>query len=319
MPRYIRNTAILAKIEVTEGVDSVPTGALNALLVSDVSINPLNAQNVDRDLIRPFFGGSEQLVGTAYKEVTFTVELAGSGTASVPPAWGALVVACGFIESGAAGFRQFAPDTPANQKSCTIYYFDDGVRHVLLGAKGTFRLVAGVGERPTLAFTFLGKDGGETAVANPALTLTAWRAPQVITDTNSGDVRTGGAYATGAVTGGTAFTSRGLELDLGNTVTFTPLLGGDFIDVTARTVTGTLQLDLTAAQEVTFMGTVKANTTTTLSLEHGTVAGNIVGVHLAAAQLINPSKQELNGRRMIGFDVRSVPVAGNDDLIIYTK
>jgi hypothetical protein len=36
-------------------------------------------------------------------------------------------------------------------------------------------------------------------------------------------------------------------------------------------------------------------------------------------QLINPTKADANGRRLIGFDTRSVPVAGNDDLIIYSK
>ena len=318
MPRYIRNTAILAKVEVTEGVDSVPTGAANALLVSDVTINPLNASNVSRDLVRSYFGGSEQLVGTAYVEVTMTVELAGSGTAATPPAWGALVQACGFAQTIAA-FVGYAPAAPSAQVSTTIYYYDDGVLHKLLGARGTFTVAAGVGERPALTFTFLGKDGGVTAVANPATTLTAWRQPQVVTDTNSGDLTMGGTYATGAITGGTVYTSRGLSLDLGNAVSFTPLLGGEFVDITGREVTGAVQLDLTPAQEVTFMAAVKANTLQTMSLQHGVGAGNIVGLHMAATQLINPSKQEINGRRLIGFDVRSVPAVGNDDLIIYTK
>ena len=65
MPRYARNALILAKVETTAGVDAVPTGAANALLVANLTINPLKANNVSRDLIRPFFGGSEQLVGTA--------------------------------------------------------------------------------------------------------------------------------------------------------------------------------------------------------------------------------------------------------------
>jgi hypothetical protein len=318
MPRYIRNTALLAKIETTEGVDSVPTGAANAMLISDVTVNPLNAQNVSRDLIRPYFGGSEQLVGTAYVELSFTVELAGSGTAATPAAWGALVRACGFVET-ATTFVAYTPATPAAQASCTIHYHDDGLRHVLLGAKGSFRVGLGVGERPTLQFTFLGRDGGVSAIANPTTTLTAWRQPAVVTDTNSGDVTLGGAYAAGAVTGGTAYTSRGLALDLGNDVQFTPLLGGEYIDVTAREVTGQVQFDLTPAQEVTFMGSVKANTLQTMSLQHGSAAGSTVLVHMAAAQLINPSKQDINGRRLIGFDVRGVPVAGNDDLIIVTK
>ena len=318
MPRYIRNTALLAKIETTEGVDSVPTGAANAMLISDVTVNPLNAQNVSRDLIRPYFGGSEQLVGTAYVELSFTVELAGSGTAATPAAWGALVRACGFSEA-VSTFVAYTPATPAAQASCTIHYHDDGLRHVLLGAKGSFRVGLGVGERPTLQFTFLGRDGGVSAISNPATTLTAWRTPAVVTDANSGDVILGGAYAAGAVTGGTAYTSRGLALDLGNDVQFTPLLGGEFIDVTAREVTGQAQFDLTAAQEVTFMNSVKANTLQTMSLQHGSAAGATVGVHMAAVQMINPSKQDLNGRRLIGFDLRAVPVAGNDDLIIYTR
>ena len=79
--RYHRNTAILAKIEATYGTDATPTEAANALLVSNVSINPLNAQNVSRDLIRPFLGGSEQLVGAANIELSFDVELAGAGAA----------------------------------------------------------------------------------------------------------------------------------------------------------------------------------------------------------------------------------------------
>lgn len=318
MPRYIRNTAILAKIETTEGTDAVPTGAANALLVSDMTITPLNAQNVDRALVRPYFGASEQLVGTASVEVQFTVELAGSGTAATAPAWGALLRACGFAET-VSTFVAYAPDTPANQKSLTIYWYDDGVLHKLLGAKGNVTLGMGVGERPTMQFTFTGKDGGVSAVANPATTLTAWKAPLVITDTNSGDVKLGGTYAAGAVTGGTSYTSRGLSINLGNQVQFTPLLGAEPVDITGREVTGSLQLDLTAAQEVTFFGSVKANTLQAISLEHGSVAGAIVGVHMAAAQLINPSKQDVNGRRLIGFDLRSVPSAGNDDLIIYSK
>lgn len=319
MARYIRNTAILAKVETTEGTDAVPTGAANALLVSDVSINPLNAQNVSRDLIRAYFGGSEQLVGTAYKEVGFTVELAGSGTAATAPAWGALLQACGFAETVGASWVGYAPAAPSAQKSATIYYYDDGVLHKLLGAKGTFTVSATVGGRPTLAFNFIGIDGGDTAVSNPATTLTAWKRPLVITDANSGDITLGGTYASGAITGGTAYPSRGLELNLGNAVNFTPMLGGEYVDITAREVTGSAQFDLSPAQEVTFMGNVKSNTTQAISLQHGTAAGAIVGLYMAAVQLINPSKQEVNGRRLIGFDLRAVPVAGNDDIVIYSK
>jgi hypothetical protein len=61
--RYIRNTAILAKIESTYGTDSTPTEGANAILISNCQHQPAERANVDRDLVRPYMGASEQLVG----------------------------------------------------------------------------------------------------------------------------------------------------------------------------------------------------------------------------------------------------------------
>lgn len=320
MARYTRDSAILAKIETTEGTDAVPTGSANALLVSDQSIDPLVANNVSRDLVRNYFGASEMLVGTAYVMVEFTVELQGSGTAATAPAWGALLRACGMAETGLVTFAAYAPDVPSAQKSATIYYYDSGVVHKLLGAKGTVSEGGmSVSGRPTLKFRFLGVDGGVTAVAVASTTLTAWKTPAVITTANSGDVTLGGTYSAGAITGGTVYTTRGLTFDLGNQVQHTPLLGVEGIDITGREVVGKVEFDLTAAQEVTFLGIVKANTLQSMSLVHGANTGYIVGVSFAGVQLYNYKKSEVNGRRLIAYDFRSVPVAGNDDITIWTK
>lgn len=320
--RYIRNTTILAKIEATYKTDPTPTGAANAILVSNVSINPLAAQNVSRDLIRPWLGGSEQLVGTAYKEVSFDVEVAGSGTAGTAPAYGALLRACGMAEAITAVTRvDYTPISTAFE-SATIYYYDDGVLHKLLGARGDFEIATGLlSERPVFRFRFLAIDGGDTAAAPSGVSYSSFQKPLVITDTNTGDVTLGCTYATGALSGGTTYTSRGIpSIRLGNSVSHTPLLGGEEIDITQREVTGSVELDLTAAQEVSLMSTVKANTTQGLGIVHGTAAGNTVLLHMPNVQLINPSKAEINGRRLIGYELRAVPGAsGNDDLRICVK
>ena len=112
MPRYARNALILAKVETTAGVDAAPTGAANALLVANLTINPLKANNVSRDLVRPFFGGSEQLVGTATVEVSFDVELAASGTAGTAPAWGPLLLGCAFACQRVDAVPREAHDQP---------------------------------------------------------------------------------------------------------------------------------------------------------------------------------------------------------------
>lgn len=314
MPRYIRNTVILAKVETTAGTDAIPTGVADAVLVSDMSITPLDANNVDRNLVRGYFGGSEQLVATANVKCSFTVELAGSGAAATAPQWGDLLLGCAMAEALLSTPSRVEYTTiSANLKTLTIYYYDDGVLHKLLGCVGNPKLKAKVGERPTLSFDFVGLDGGISA-ASATATLTAWKTPPTMAKANVTDITLGCTYATGALAGGTVYSSTGLELDLGNSVKFIPLLSSETVDITDRNVSGSIELDLTAANEVSFMATVKANTTQGLGFVIGTTTGNKIIIHAPAMQLINPKKVDKDGRRLIGYDLRMIPVSGNDEL-----
>ena len=320
MPRYIRNTVILAKVESPVGTDATPIGSADAVLVSDLTINPLNAQNVDRSLVREFFGASEQLVGPATVRCSFTVELAGSGSAATAPQWGDLLLACAMAESALTTPNrvEYLPISTA-LKSVSIYWFDDGVRHKLLGAMGNVRIEARVGDRPKLVFDFVGVDGGVAAATPSGVSYTAWRTPVAMTDTNVVDVTIGSTYSAGAISGGTVYASTGLDIDLGNSVQFVPTLNYENVDITDRAVTGSVQLDLTAANEVTFMTNVKANTLQSLALTIGTAAGNNIILHLPSVQMINPTKTEINGRRMLSYQLRVLPSAGNDEVRIVTQ
>lgn len=316
MSRLSRKTVILAKIEATYGTDPVPVGTTDAILISNQSINPLNAQNVDRALVRDYLGGSEQLVGTVFVDCSFDVELQSSGAAGTTPAWGPLLRACGFAETVTAATRvEYNPISTAFE-SATLYYYDDGALHKLLGARGSFKLGMGIGNRPLISFKFIGIDGGITAAANPAQTLTAWKTPAVITSANTGSLLLGCTYATGVLSAGTAYNSKGIDIDSGITVNHIPMLGSESVDLTARVVTGKISLDLTAALEVSLMTAVKANTVQSIGQTHGSVAGSKIIVFSPSVQLINPKKEDQNGRRLIGFDTRHIPLAGNDELRI---
>ena len=324
MPRYTRNSIVLAKIETTAGTDAAPTVGANAVLISNLTVNPLNANNLPRDLIKPFFGGSEHLVGSSFVELEFEVEYQHSGTAGTVAAWDALLQSCGF----AAGSVLATPARVEHNlisdystwKTLTLYYYDDGVLHKALGAKGTVSLALGIGTRPTMKFKFTALDGGITAVTPGAPTLTGYKLPLAITDTNTGALTLGCTYATGALSSGTEYVSAGIELDLGNQVKFTDLLGtaalpGQSVDVTDRETVGKVMFDLTAANEVSFMTTVKAASTQSMGLVHGTTAGLKLLLFCPAVQLINPRKEDKDGRRMIGYDLRILPSAsGNDEI-----
>lgn len=316
MSRYVKNTLIAAKLETIYGTDAAPTGAANAILISDQTITPLDAQNIDRDLTRGSFGASEQLVGPASIKLSYSVELAGSGTAATAPAWGALLQACACSE-GLLSTPSRVEYMPASTglKSLTQYYYDDGVLHKLLGSMGDCTLSAKVGERPLLKFDFTGLDGG-LAVATDTGNYSAWKKPVAVTRINVIDISLGGTYAAGILTGGTPYSSTGLELKFGNAVAYTPLLSSETVDITDRDSAGSIELDLTPAQEVALMALVKSNTSQSLSMTVGTASGNKILIFGANVQLLNPKKVEKNGKRLIGFDLRFVPTttgSGNDE------
>lgn len=316
MPRKTRLTAVLAKIETVYGTDAVPTGAADALLIS----NPTHSytyNNAPRDNIKAFLGNDEELVGTRYATCGFDVELSGSGTAGTAPAWGKLLRACAMAETVSAGNRVEYNPISAAFESLTIYYHRDGVLHKALGCMGTAEFKLEEGAIPKISFSFTGIDGGPAAVANPTQVLTAWRTPLVVTTANSASVKLGATYAAGALSGGTDFCSRGLMLDLGNEVQYSSMLGPcTGVDIPNRASKGSMQLDLDAAAEVAAYAAISANTLTSVGLVHGTVAGARVLVFAPAVQRINPTQADFNGRIQIGMDLRVLPLVGNDELRI---
>lgn len=321
--RLIRNTAILLKPEVTYGTDPVPTGAADALVVSNLSINPLNATQVDRDIIRSYLGAGELLLGSRYVEMGFDLELTGAGTVASAPAWGNSLRACAMAETVTATFRVDYTPVSSAMGSCTIYWHDDGLVHKALGVRGNPQFKMGINQRPVISYKFIGLYQTPTAVANPSTTLTAWKQPQLITEANTLDLTFGGTHATGTaplITAGTPYPSQGIEIDLGNKVDFNALLGGETVDITERKATAKCTLDLTAAQEATMYAAAEAGTLQSVGLSHGTVANQKVLVWLPNVQITNVQKAEANGKRLVALDLRCLPTAtGNDEVRIVTS
>lgn len=84
-----KSKTLLIKPEgATYGVDPVPTGAANAILATDVQLQPMEGEDVSRNLELPWMAAQSTKNVALRAVLTFTVELAGSGTAGTPPAWG---------------------------------------------------------------------------------------------------------------------------------------------------------------------------------------------------------------------------------------
>lgn len=316
--RFIKKTILLAKVETTPGTDAVPTGAANAVQIINATITPIEAKMVNLNVFTPYFGGSIDLVATTYSKISFDVLVGGAGAAATAPPWGQLLLGCGMAETTGLTAPARVEYTPITDlmKTLTLYYYDDGILHKILGSVGTCKLSAKSGDAPKFTFEFLGADGIPAAATNAVGVYTAWKIPPTITKANVTDIQLGCAYAAGALTGGTPYNSSGLTLDWANTTAFSALLTVEQGVLGDRNIKGTTELDLTAAQEATQYANIKANVQTGMGFVIGKTSGNQIMIHMPGMQFTNGKKVDYQGQRLIGFDFGLNPVAGNDELRI---
>lgn len=309
-----RKQLILAKIETTYGTDSVPVVGTNAILISDLSINPSQSEYVNRDLIRPYLGSSQQLPTAIRSEVSFSVELAGSGAAGTAPKWGPLIRACGFSETVSAGVDVKYDPISATFPSLTIYAFRDGMRHIMRGARGTFNIAMNNRERPLINFTFTGLYSTPTDTAPGTPDYTGFQVARPFNNQNSS------AFTLQTYTGA-ALSS--INIDVGNQVEYRSFIGtgGESILITNREVTGQVVIESTSIAEKDYWTNVRDAITDNFTITHGTTAGNQVVISAPAVQLTEPQYADIQGISTTQFNARLTPSAttGNDEIRLTVK
>lgn len=308
MSLLMRKRTILAKIEATYGTDPVPTGAANAILVKNLTVTPIEANLLPRDLIRPYLGNFQNIVAAAYSKVNFEIELAGSGTAGTVPAYGALLRACGMSETISAGVSVTYAPISAAFESDTIYINVDGVLHKMLGARGTFSLSMASQAIPTIKFSFTGLYGAAADAASPTVTLTAWQSPLAVNNVNTIGLTLQGY-------GGLVMSD--LSIDIANAVTFRSLVGGtESVVLTDRKPAGSITFEAMSIATKDWWTAAKTAALGAFSITHGTVAGSKVTIAAPQVQITKPTYQDKDGIAMLQSSLVIVPSAGNDDVTL---
>jgi len=311
MPLLTRKRLILLESESTYGTDPTPTGA-DAVLVRDLNITPLQSDVVSRDLVRPYLGASEQLLANTRVECTFSVELAGSGTAGTAPRYGKALLACGMSETIVATTSVTYAPVSASFGSCTIYYNIDGVLHKVTGARGTFTINGAVGEIPTIDFTFTGIYNTPTDTALPSVTY--------------GDQATPVVFKNGNTTGFELLSYAGclqsVSFDIGNALVYRELVGcTKQVLLTDRASTGSVTLEaVTMATKNYFTAALTDGTLGNLLFQHGQTAGNIIDFASTRVDIGDVSYSDQDGIHMLNIPYTCVPsTAGNDEFsLVYT-
>jgi len=311
MALLLRKRLILVETESTYGTDPTPDGA-DAVLVRDLNITPQQSDTVSRDLIRPYLGASEILLANTRVECTFSVELAGSGTAGTAPQYGKALQACGLSETVVAATSVTYAPVSSNFDSVTIHYNIDGVRHKVTGARGTFTLNANVGEIPTIDFTFTGIYNAPDDSALPTATYANQATPLIFKNGNT-DTFSLLSYS-GCL--------QSVNMDLGNSIVYRELIGCDKeVLITDRSTSGTVVVEAPAiAQKDYFAAALTDGTLGNLTFQHGTAAGNIVDFSSTRVDIGDVSYSDQDGIAMLNMPYTAIPsTAGNDEFsLIYT-
>lgn len=388
--RYSRNAAILIKKETTEQTDAVPTGGANAYKVRNLSISPIEGQEVDLAYIRGYFGGNESIRVSSYATCEFEIDFSGfaGGAAGTAAPWADALLGCGFAEtlmaSALTGTAQATGSTTTitlaagasavddyyngmwltttaganhpysgmiidyngtsklatlhkaaggvfgatsaysiaaatvyqpltnSAPSVSIYYFLDGVRHILLGARGTVSFDLSAGGIPTMKFMFTGVDGTITDQSMPTTVTTAFASPSPLLTAN-----VTGYMAGKEMIGGTAgIQVEKYSLDMQNDVSFRQVLGASGVIFSGRNPTGAATIEATTQTFKDWFADIKNLTKGPTFVRNGNAAGNYCTLFMPYAQLTGGKFADASGIVTQDFGLKAVPVTGNDEVRI---
>lgn len=306
MPLSTRKRLILAKIETTYGTDSLTatTGA-EALLVRNLDVTPLNAETVSRDLVKSYYGNSEQLLSKTSSTISFEVELAGSGTAGTAPKYDPVLQACALAPSSGAGTVTYDP-VSASIKSCTIYINVDGVLHKFIGCRGTMSMNCSLGQIPTLKFDLTSIYNEPTDLAAVTPTYDKQATPLIFKQGNT----TAFTFFTTST-----FCLSSFEFNLANETTYRELVNcNKEVVITDRKPAGSVMIEAPLTATKNFFNLATTDTTGGLTFLHGTTAGNRVTFTSSRVDITAPTYSDMDGIVMMSIPFVAIPTtAGNNE------
>jgi len=306
-PLKWKSKVLLAKPEVTYGTDPTPTGLANAILATNVTLQPMDGEDVSRDLERPYLGAQEMIPAALRSVLTFSTELAGSGTAGDPPGWGVLARGCAMAETISAGASVTYSPITAAMESIAIWFWIENTKHVLLGARGTAEITLDAQGIPRIQWTFTGLWTQPVESVAVAPTLTGFKEPLIGSTANTPTFTVNGV----------SLVLRGYKFTLGNDVQHRLLIGREVIVIVDKAEQ--LVCNVEAVPLTTFnpFALATSRTQVAVNLVHGTAAGNIATIAMPTCQVKRLTGYEQN-QNILEWPLALTPLpsAGNDQFSI---
>jgi hypothetical protein len=309
-----RKALVLARVEDAFGVCSTaPSATAHALQVWDLDVKP-EGEDLQRNIYRNQLDPTASTIGMKKMTVTFKSELKGGGvypavgSTSQAPRTGALLRACGMVQSGDAetasgDFDGSIDYTTASGsfESCTLIVFRDGLQYTVRGCRGTFDIEVPAGNYGVCNWTFTGRYETPIDSATPACTYETGLPPRPgqVADSFLAD-----SYGPVNVP---TFT-----VDRGNTMTdkmsLTASEGLYGVRISDFEVKGKISPDAVLLATKNWFAAYEDSTTSKLNLILGADTNNKVTITVPQAQITAIANEDDNGELKHGLDFR-----GTDD------
>ncbi len=297
---------ILAKIETTYAVDPVPTGGANAILGFNPKLNPMAGQDAERNRALPYFSGRQKFPTNLYQQLSFETELVG-GAVGVAPGWSPLMKAAGFAEVVTGGTSVVYNPISLAIPSTTLYFYQDGQRHTLRGARGSAQIKYDVHGIPKMLWNFIGLYDPPSNVANATPTLTSFQDPQVVNK----------AQTPTFTINGFAAVMRNFSLDFGIKLIYRELVNSQAVEITDREPMIQTQIEAVSLASLNPYVLAQNQTAFAVNLVHGVGAGKISTLSIPNCRLQRPESfadQDKIVEWPLSMTV--LPTAGSDEFTL---
>ena len=301
---------VLAKLEASYGVDPTPTGAANAIQLKNASFQPMEGGAETRDFEMPYLGGQSEIPTGLHSKLTGEVELVGSGTAGVAPAWGPIALALGMAEVITPATSVVYNPISTGMDSVAVYFTIGATKHVMLGCRGTGTIEINAQKIPVLKFTLTGTFTIPTEEAAATPDFSAFMAASLATTANTP------VFTVDSV----PMVLESYSLNLGNDVQQRLLIGVESVIIVDHSEVVSAKVE--ALPLTTFDPFSRAqdpNERFPVNITHGTAAGFIAAINAPNCQMGRLSSYENSqGILMWPLTMRPLPLAGtgNDQFSI---
>lgn len=284
------------------GSDPAPTTSANVLLIQNPDINPLEMETDDYTPVSSKFGSDRKIVGAVWSSISFEALMGGGGTplgdSAKVPNYDPVLRACGWARTLTAGVSTVYNQIDTGEEDAAAYYYMDGVLQKMLGIRGSMSMEFTARRAPRMKFRGMGLNVPMTDVALPSETLPSVPRPEAVNKAN-----------TTLTIGGYSARVSSFTIDQNNDVQYRNLTNREDVVIVGREMAGKMVIELPLVAEKDFLGASGLCTLATpssMSVVHGSTAGNILTLGLSSVQLFNPKPKGERGIMMLECDLHVV-------------